>query len=41
MDETAFTRIPEWAGPTVRSSSTSPYEARLTADGLHRIASTV
>lgn len=39
LDETAFTQIVEWASPTVPSSLISPYEARLTAADLHRIAS--
>lgn len=39
-DDTAFARFYEWASPTVPSSLGDPYECRLTAADLHRIAST-
>lgn len=40
-DDTGWTQIDEWAGPTIPPSSMDAYEARLTAADLHRIASAV
>lgn len=40
-DDTTFTKMFEWASPTVPPSLMDAYEARLTAADLHRIASKV
>jgi hypothetical protein len=37
-DERAFAQILSWASPTITGSISDPYEARLTAAGVHRIA---
>lgn len=39
-DDAVFAQIMRWADPTLPSSCGDPYEGLLTADDLHRIAST-
>ena len=37
-DDETFAQIVEWASPTITGSMSDPYEARLTADDVRRIA---